>query len=68
MKRSSVVNIISKMIDGTDLKMQSVETNSRQEFYHQGALDALKIALEMVKDIDDSESSILDSDRINDAV
>ena len=56
------------MIDGTDLKMQSVETNSRQEFYHQGALDALKIALEMVKDIDDSEDSILDSDRINDAI
>lgn len=48
------------MIDGTELKMKSIETNSHQEFYHQGAVDALNIALEMVKDINEGENRFLD--------
>lgn len=60
MKRNSVISIIERMIDGTELKMKSIETNSHQEFYHQGAVDALNIALEMVKDINEGENRFLD--------
>lgn len=59
MKKINVQRVIEKMIDGTELKMKSIETNSHVEFYHQGALDALKIALDMVKDIEDSKDRLL---------
>jgi len=60
MKKINVQRVIEKMIDGTELKMKSIETNSHQEFYHQGAVDALNIALEMVKDINEGENRFLD--------
>lgn len=66
MKKSNVIEILNNMIDGIQLKMKEVEVNSRVEFYHQGGVDGLKIALDMVKSID-SEGSVLVSDRNDDA-
>ena len=63
MKKSSVIKLIETMIAKTQMTMENVENGSRVDFYHQGSVDALKIALDMVNDIESGESELLASTR-----